>query len=56
MSFDNVRQGRLQAQSLVDKLGAAGQGKPIVMINGAPTDPSAATTRRAPTRSSTPAG
>jgi len=41
VSFDNVRQGRLQAQSLVDKLGAAGKGKAIVMINGAPTDPSA---------------
>ena len=39
VSFDNVRQGRIQAQTLVDKLGGA--GKPIVMINGAPTDPSA---------------
>jgi D-xylose transport system substrate-binding protein len=41
VSFDNVRQGRLQAQSLVDKLGAGAKGKSIVMINGAPTDPSA---------------
>jgi D-xylose transport system substrate-binding protein len=38
VSFDNVRQGRIQAQSLVDKVG---DSKPIVMINGAPTDPSA---------------
>ena len=38
VSFDNVRQGRIQAKSLVDKLGGR---KPIVMINGAPTDPSA---------------
>jgi D-xylose transport system substrate-binding protein len=38
VSFDNVRQGRIQAQSLVDKIG---KSKPIVMINGAPTDPSA---------------
>src|SRR3954449_2316785 len=38
VSFDNVRQGRIQAQTLVDKLG---KSKPIVMINGAPTDPSA---------------
>jgi D-xylose transport system substrate-binding protein len=38
VSFDNVRQGRIQAQTLVDKIGSS---KPIVMINGAPTDPSA---------------
>ena len=38
VSFNNVRQGRVQAQTLVDKLG---KSKPIVMINGAPTDPSA---------------
>lgn len=38
VSFDNVRQGRIQAQTLVDKIG---ESKPIVMINGAPTDPSA---------------
>ncbi|MFL5896559.1 MAG: sugar ABC transporter substrate-binding protein [Thermoleophilaceae bacterium] len=38
VSFDNVRQGRIQAQSLLDKLGGS---KPIVMINGAPSDPSA---------------
>ena len=52
VSFDNVRQGEIQAQSLLDGLGA-GKGKSIVMINGSPTDPSAGTTRRAPTRSST---
>src|SRR4051794_40232543 len=38
VSFDNVRQGRVQAQTLVDKIG---KSKPIIMINGAPTDPSA---------------
>jgi D-xylose transport system substrate-binding protein len=41
VSFNNVRQGELQAKSLVDALGAGAQGKAIVMINGAPTDPSA---------------
>jgi D-xylose transport system substrate-binding protein len=40
VSFDNVRVGRIQAQSLLDKLGDA-QGKSIVMLNGSPTDPSA---------------
>jgi D-xylose transport system substrate-binding protein len=41
VSFDNVRQGRIQAQTLLDKLGPGAKGKSIVMINGAPTDPSA---------------
>jgi D-xylose transport system substrate-binding protein len=41
VSFDNVKVGKLQAQTLVDKIGAAGKGKNIVMINGSPTDPSA---------------
>src|SRR5215216_7298014 len=41
VSFDNVKQGRVQAQSLVDKLGSGASGKSIVMVNGAPTDPSA---------------
>ena len=40
VSCDNVKQGRVQAQSLLDKLGSA-DGKSIVMVNGAPTDPSA---------------
>jgi D-xylose transport system substrate-binding protein len=40
VSFDNVKQGRVQAQSLLDKLGSA-DGKSVVMVNGAPTDPSA---------------
>jgi D-xylose transport system substrate-binding protein len=40
VSFDNVRQGKIQAQTLLDKLGP-GKGKSIVMVNGAPTDPSA---------------
>jgi D-xylose transport system substrate-binding protein len=41
VSFDNVKVGKLQAQTLVDKIGAAGKGKSVVMINGSPTDPSA---------------
>jgi D-xylose transport system substrate-binding protein len=41
VSFDNVKQGRIQAQSLLDGLGSGGSGKSIVMVNGAPTDPSA---------------
>jgi D-xylose transport system substrate-binding protein len=41
VSFDNVKVGQLQAQTLVDKIGAAGKGKSVVMINGSPTDPSA---------------
>jgi D-xylose transport system substrate-binding protein len=41
VSFDNVKQGRIQAQTLLDKLGSGGEGKTIVMVNGAPTDPSA---------------
>jgi D-xylose transport system substrate-binding protein len=41
VSFDNVRQGRLQAQSLLDGLGGDPAGQSIVMINGSPTDPSA---------------
>jgi D-xylose transport system substrate-binding protein len=40
VSFDNVKQGRIQAQTLLDKLGSP-NGKSIVMVNGAPTDPSA---------------
>jgi D-xylose transport system substrate-binding protein len=41
VSFDNVRQGRIQAQTLLNKLGPGAKGKSIVMVNGAPTDPSA---------------
>jgi D-xylose transport system substrate-binding protein len=41
VSFDNVKVGKLQAQSLVDKLGSGADGKSVVMINGSPTDPSA---------------
>lgn len=40
VSFDNVLQGRIQAKTLLDELGSP-QGKSIVMVNGAPTDPSA---------------
>src|SRR4051794_8150278 len=38
ISFDNVQVGKLQGQSLVDKLKADGKSGSIVMINGAPTD------------------
>jgi len=39
ISFDNVKVGQLQAQSLVDELNKLGKTKPqIVMINGSPTD------------------
>src|SRR5919108_4130301 len=41
VSFNNVRQGRIEARTLLDKLGNNGDGKSIVMINGSPTDPSA---------------
>ena len=41
VSFNNVRQGELQAQSLLDGLGGSANGKSIVMINGSPSDPSA---------------
>src|SRR4051794_2522021 len=40
VSFNNVRQGQIQAQSLINGLGGQASGKSIVMINGAPTDPS----------------
>jgi D-xylose transport system substrate-binding protein len=39
VSFNNVRVGEMQGKALLDKLGDA-SGKSIVMINGAPTDPS----------------
>jgi len=39
ISFDNVEVGKLQAQSLVDRLNELGVSNPtIVMINGSPTD------------------
>ncbi len=41
VSFENVRQGRLQAESLLDGLGSDPSGQSIVMINGSPTDPAA---------------
>jgi D-xylose transport system substrate-binding protein len=40
VSFDNVKVGKLQAQTLIDKIGAAGKAKSVVMLNGSPTDPS----------------
>jgi D-xylose transport system substrate-binding protein len=42
VSFDNVRVGQMQGQALLDALNARGttaKGK-IIMLNGAPTDPS----------------
>ena len=43
VSFDNETVGKLQAQTLVDTLKAAGKaGGNLAMINGAPTDPNAA--------------
>ena len=43
VSFDNVGVGKLQAQSLIDKLNQMGVTNPtIVMINGSPTDNNAA--------------
>jgi D-xylose transport system substrate-binding protein len=38
ISFDNVQVGKLQAQSLVEKLKDEGKSGSLVMINGAPTD------------------
>jgi len=47
ISFDNVRVGELQAQSLVKRLGSEGEGNgTIVMVNGAPTDSNAAQFKR----------
>jgi D-xylose transport system substrate-binding protein len=42
ISFDNEQVGKLQANSLVDKLKKDGKTGKIVMINGAPTDSNAA--------------
>jgi D-xylose transport system substrate-binding protein len=44
VSFDNMRVGQLQGQGLLAALQKGGNPKrgPIVMINGAPTDPNAA--------------
>jgi D-xylose transport system substrate-binding protein len=41
VSFNNVKVGKLQAQTLLDAIGAKGNGRSVVVINGAPTDPSA---------------
>src|SRR4051794_38897871 len=46
VSFDNVKVGQLQARTLLDKIGPAGKGKSIVMINGSPTDPSSGDYKR----------
>jgi D-xylose transport system substrate-binding protein len=42
VSFDNMRVGQLQGQALLKALGPDPKAGPIVMINGAPTDPNAA--------------
>jgi D-xylose transport system substrate-binding protein len=42
ISYDNAEVGKLQGQSLVDKLKKDGSKGSIVMINGAPTDSNAA--------------
>jgi D-xylose transport system substrate-binding protein len=42
VSFDNMRVGQLQGQALLKALGSNPKRGPIVMINGAPTDPNAA--------------
>jgi D-xylose transport system substrate-binding protein len=41
VSFDNVKVGQVQAQALLDAIGG-GAGKSVIMVNGAPTDHSAA--------------
>ncbi|HEY2703223.1 MAG TPA: sugar ABC transporter substrate-binding protein [Candidatus Dormibacteraeota bacterium] len=47
VSFDNVKVGELQAQSLMSALTAAGKTSPhIVMINGSPTDANAASFKK----------
>ncbi len=38
ISFDNVQVGKLQAQTLVQKLKTDGKSGSVVMINGSPTD------------------
>jgi D-xylose transport system substrate-binding protein len=42
ISYDNAEVGKLQGQSLVDKLKKDGSKGSVVMINGAPTDSNAA--------------
>ncbi|MEU7873413.1 sugar ABC transporter substrate-binding protein [Dactylosporangium sp. NPDC049140] len=42
VSFDNVRVGEMQGQALLDAMAKTGKTGQIVMINGAPTDPSSA--------------
>jgi D-xylose transport system substrate-binding protein len=42
VSFDNMRVGQIQGQALLKALGSDPKRGPIVMINGAPTDPNAA--------------
>src|SRR4051794_23799014 len=47
ISFDNETVGKLQGQALVDKIKADGKTSgDIVMINGAPTDPNAASFKK----------
>ncbi|WP_129843016.1 substrate-binding domain-containing protein [Streptomyces sp. RFCAC02] len=42
VSYDNVRVGQLQGESLLAALGDGAEGSRVVMINGSPTDPNAA--------------
>lgn len=42
VSYDNVRVGKLQGQSLLQALGPKAKSGKIIWINGAPTDPNAA--------------
>src|SRR5690349_22099396 len=47
VSFDNETVGKIQAQTLVDTIKAAGKTSgDIVMINGSPTDPNAASFKK----------
>jgi D-xylose transport system substrate-binding protein len=47
VSFDNVKVGELQAQSLMSALTTAGRTSPhIVMVNGSPTDANAASFKK----------
>ncbi|TDC23966.1 sugar ABC transporter substrate-binding protein [Streptomyces sp. 8K308] len=42
VSYDNVRVGELQGETLLSSLGDEAEGARVVMINGSPTDPNAA--------------
>ncbi|MBA2945462.1 sugar ABC transporter substrate-binding protein [Streptomyces himalayensis] len=46
VSYDNERVGVLQGEALLEALGDKADGAQIVMLNGSPTDPNAATFKR----------